>query len=106
MKIIGYSSSLQQFDEVNFFLFRKQKIRDAMDEMQNNTCVRFRQATKSDHDRLRILKNEECRKPTIIGRQGGTQDVSFGASCIGRRIILQDLMHILGFISEHSRGSR
>ena len=74
-----------------------------MNEMEQKTCVRFPEARESDHDRIRIVKEEECY--SFVGRQGSTQDVRLGNGCHHRSTILHELMHALGFVHEHSRRS-
>ena len=86
-----------------FILSRKQTIREAMTEMEEKTCIRFRQVKESDSDRIRIVKERHCG--SHVGRQGSVQDLSLGDGCLSRRIILHELMHALGFVHEQSRGS-
>ena len=84
-----------------FIISRKQQIHEAMEEIQNKTCVRFRNATKSDHDLIGIVKERACA--SFVGRQGSIQDLSLGEGCFDRKTILHQLMHTLGFVHEHSR---
>ena len=86
-----------------FILSRKQKIHEAMEEIHQKTCVRFREARDSDYNLIGIVKEGACA--SFVGRQGGTQDFSLATDCLDKKTILHQLMHVLGFVHEHSRGS-
>ena len=73
-----------------------------MDEIEKKTCIKFRETDESDHDRIRIVKDGVCL--SLVGRQGGTQDLLLGFDFPTSRTILQQLMRTLGFIDEHSSG--
>lgn len=77
--------------------------RAAIYEIQRISCVRFvRRTTEVDY--VRIITGDGCY--SIIGRDGGRQDLSLGDGCYRKRIAVHETLHLLGFFHEQSRLDR
>ncbi|XP_065059026.1 zinc metalloproteinase nas-4-like [Rhopilema esculentum] len=72
-------------------------------EFHRSTCLWFT-PRKNETDYIRIVKGEGCYSK--VGRQGGEQLVSLGDGCAGRKNVLHELMHAIGFFHENSRYDR
>ena len=93
-----YNSSLS--DEVRI------KIRKAMDEYENSTCLRFIERTnQNDYIYFTDAKESTCSSNSI-GRKGGQQIINLSSGCQYHRIILHEIGHALGFWHEHTRPDR
>ncbi|XP_048575619.1 zinc metalloproteinase nas-7 isoform X2 [Nematostella vectensis] len=82
-------------------------ILQAMAEIQQNSCVRFRDRQPEDRYFIRFVRKFGCWSP--VGRQVGTtggQELSLGPGCEDPGIILHELMHALGFWHEQARTDR
>ncbi|OQV23986.1 putative Zinc metalloproteinase nas-14 [Hypsibius exemplaris] len=101
--VIGSGPIMQQ---------NKRAIREAMEEMENVTCVKFvtRSTDKPQRDFIYIASPgldgaKECK--SYIGRLGrGAQLVILSPHCFAKVTIQHELMHALGFMHEHSRLDR
>ncbi|XP_078348661.1 zinc metalloproteinase nas-15-like [Oculina patagonica] len=79
----------------------------AIDEIQKKSCIRFRMKKRGDRHWIRFVKKIGCFSP--VGRQydkPGMQELSVGAGCNSKGIIMHELMHALGFWHEQSRTDR
>lgn len=70
-----------------------------MKEIEDKTCVRFREAQDSNH----LLIHKATSPASAIGYQGKIQDFFLPEDSLDRKIVLHELMHTLGFVHEHSR---
>ncbi|CAI9615068.1 unnamed protein product [Staurois parvus] len=78
-------------------------IRNAMDEFETLTCVRF-VSRKTEDNYLNITDTDGCS--SFVGKMGGSQTVSLGDDCVHRGIVQHELDHALGFYHEHTRSDR
>ncbi|XP_077547294.1 astacin-like metalloprotease toxin 5 [Haemaphysalis longicornis] len=78
-------------------------IREAMDEIQKRTCLRF-VARTAQFDYVTIYRGSGCY--SAIGRQRGVQPVSLGSGCLYKGTVVHELLHAAGFYHEHSRSDR
>lgn len=83
-------------------LMMRQRIREAMDEVEAVTAVRF--VPRNGHDDyVRFQDSSGCS--AHVGRQGGRQRLNLHANC-GKWIVVHELLHALGFMHEHTRHDR
>ncbi|KAM5138223.1 embryonic protein UVS.2-like [Mantella aurantiaca] len=75
----------------------------AMEEFATLTCVRFIPRT-TEKDYLDIQPTDGCW--SIVGRIGGSQNVSLPSSCLTHGPIQHELNHALGFFHEQNRSDR
>lgn len=78
-------------------------IRQAIDEIQDKTCLRFVPRT-TERDYITIYRGSGCYSG--IGRLGRSQPVSLGYGCLYRGTMVHELLHAAGFYHEHSRSDR
>lgn len=85
--------------------YREQKVfNEAKDEIEKISCVRFVKRT-SQYDYIRVISSRDgCY--SIIGRDGGRQDLSLGSGCLSKGIAIHEILHTLGFYHEHTRRDR
>ncbi|XP_055356225.1 hatching enzyme 1.2-like [Paramacrobiotus metropolitanus] len=75
----------------------------------NRTCVRFFPRS-NEKDFIKIVSRHGCW--SYVGRQGGKQLVSLeilnenGQSCLNGTSVEHELLHVLGFLHEHTRMDR
>ena len=84
-----------------FILSRRKQIREAMDEIEGRTCIRFPEVRAPDRKKIRIVKGNGCYYH--IDDQNKIHNVSLDEGCLTSKEILRQLMHSLGFGYEHSR---
>ncbi|GIY31185.1 blastula protease 10 [Caerostris extrusa] len=83
------------------------KIRLAMDEWENRTCLRFHE-TLIDFNYLRF-RTDKGGCWSLVGRQNrlfSGQDVSIGPGCDRVRVIVHEIGHAIGMFHEQSRVDR
>jgi len=76
----------------------------AMKLFQDNTCLNFRPRTDTDANYLEFVNGTGCS--SMVGRQGGRQQLSLGEGCLEVGIAVHEIMHSLGFFHEQSRRDR
>jgi hypothetical protein len=77
----------------------------AMHDIEQNTCVRFRNKGPGDADYIHIFSGTGCY--SYVGHLGvGKQMVSLGPGCMIKGIVIHELYHALGFQHEQSRTDR
>ncbi|KAL1468095.1 hypothetical protein MTO96_041705, partial [Rhipicephalus appendiculatus] len=79
------------------------KILKAMADIESQTCLRF-VVRKRQRSYLSIIREDGCS--SVVGREGGAQNVSLGTHCLYQGIIAHELLHAAGFDHEHSRSDR
>ncbi|XP_071520526.1 protein SpAN-like [Panulirus ornatus] len=88
-------------------LSQPEKIRGAMDELEEKTCVRFVEVTDGNYDRhfVKFIEGRGCYSRVGMTRKK-SQLTSIGPRCRYRGIILHELSHVLGLYHEQSRADR
>jgi len=81
----------------------KSAFRAAVKELESVSCVRFVPRT-NEKDYVRIITGDGCY--SLIGRDGGQQQLSLGVGCYRKGIAIHEVMHLLGFFHEQSRLDR
>ncbi|XP_031573188.1 meprin A subunit beta-like [Actinia tenebrosa] len=81
------------------------KIKQAVNELQTKTCVRFKKVSSGyNGDHIRLVKGRGCS--SSVGRQGGGQKLNLGAGCNYAGVVIHEIMHSLGVWHEQSRQDR
>ena len=78
-------------------------INSAIQVYSDNTCIRLVPHT-TETDYVIFIRGDGCF--SFIGRVRGSQDLSIGAGCEFRGIVLHEVMHALGRVHEQSRPDR
>ncbi|XP_058833188.1 zinc metalloproteinase nas-4-like [Topomyia yanbarensis] len=90
----------------NITLEHKTIIRDAMDEIQGLSCVRFVGREAKDKNFV-IISVYESGCWSALGMHGGAQDLNLDPrGCMTKGSILHQLLHTLGFTHPSSRPDR
>lgn len=81
-------------------------ILNAMQEICNSTCVRFRPYQESDRNWIELTSDHNgCW--SSVGMKSGGQIVNLGsAKCLSRGVIMHELMHVCGFFHQQSASER
>ncbi|XP_049799044.1 zinc metalloproteinase nas-14-like isoform X1 [Schistocerca nitens] len=96
-----------RIETLYFYDEETERIKAAIEEFNNFTCVSFRPATENDTDYIVITgKTDGCY--TTIGRAGGEQVLNLEPpACIYKKgCIFHEFMHALGFSHEHNSPIR
>ncbi|GMT35838.1 hypothetical protein PFISCL1PPCAC_27135, partial [Pristionchus fissidentatus] len=84
--------------------FLKPTVRAGMDFWERRTCVRFREGTGTETDRVQVIHGAGCF--SSIGRDGKDQTFSIASACNSMTQVTHELMHILGVHHTHQRPDR
>lgn len=79
-------------------------IQEAIGEFHSKTNLRFVEYSGQEADALHFISDPE-RCASYVGRVGGHQPILVGPGC-GKKEMVHELMHALGFIHEHQRSNR
>ncbi|XP_046679782.1 zinc metalloproteinase nas-13-like [Homalodisca vitripennis] len=84
-------------------------IRKAMDEIEANSCVTFKERTVDDFDY--VLIGDDLTRPGCwaeVGKVGGAQTLNLGRAnyCVYFKGVVHELMHTLGFQHQQSASNR
>ncbi|XP_062715626.1 zinc metalloproteinase nas-14 [Aedes albopictus] len=90
----------------SFVVNQQAIVTDAMQVIQDASCVRF--TPKQDHHHNFVLITREASGCwSSLGMQGGQQQMNLDPrGCIQKGAVLHQLMHLLGFIHPDSRPDR
>ncbi|EPB77899.1 astacin [Ancylostoma ceylanicum] len=87
----------------------KKLIRDAMDDIGANTCIRFRER-RDEETYVEIINKEGEGCSSSLGRLPSGNRLQLEASrignCVTKKIVFHELMHIIGMDHEHKRQDR
>lgn len=78
-------------------------IRDAMDELERVSAVRFVPRSGQD-DYVRFRDGSGCS--ATVGHQGGAQNINLNFACRNPFVIVHEMLHMLGFNHEQTRHDR
>ncbi|GFY53949.1 zinc metalloproteinase nas-6 [Trichonephila inaurata madagascariensis] len=78
-------------------------IYEGMQHYHRYTCIRFKERT-NERDFIRIFYGDGCW--SIIGRNGGQQNLSLGNGCAWVGLVIHELGHAIGLFHEHQRSDR
>lgn len=83
----------------------KRAVGQAVAEYHAKTCIRFIDISNNPRGSyLDFFVGGGCY--SMIGRQGGRQEVSLGRGCETKGVTIHEIMHALGFFHEQSRRDR
>lgn len=91
------------------------RIKEAMDEIENKTCIRFvkiSEGVKIQGPWVRFYEETNYTYPeglncmSIPGSAYPGQILMLGRDCMDHSMILHEIMHALGFLHEHQRPDR
>uniref|UniRef100_A0AC35UAI3 Metalloendopeptidase n=1 Tax=Rhabditophanes sp. KR3021 TaxID=114890 RepID=A0AC35UAI3_9BILA len=92
----------------NYSLRDKKMIRTSMDEIEKYTCIIFKERTKQDNYIFVSDSGVGCF--SYVGRLGGKQQIQLSAgrreTCMTKRIVAHELLHVVGLYHEHMRNDR
>ncbi|GMT36550.1 hypothetical protein PFISCL1PPCAC_27847, partial [Pristionchus fissidentatus] len=83
---------------------RRKLIASAINDFTANTCIRFVPKGMFDKNYIHITPIDGCY--SMVGMQGGRQNLSIGKGCFEKGIVIHELMHAVGFFHEQSRADR
>ena len=86
---------------------QKHLIREAMDDFQKSTCIKFVPYKGTEKDYIQITsENTGCW--SAPGKIGGAQALNLQSpACVTiKGTIIHELMHVIGFLHEQSRFER
>eukprot|EP00795_Rhopilema_esculentum_P001296 gene1296-15684_t len=78
-------------------------IKEAMEEWQKKTCIRFVNHT-NEKDYLTFFRDNSCWGD--VGRLGGENKISVGHLCDFRYVVAHEIGHAIGFYHEQTRMDR
>ncbi|KYN35698.1 High choriolytic enzyme 1 [Trachymyrmex septentrionalis] len=80
-------------------------IQQAINEFKKRTCIEFKDRT--DEDNYVKISSDYSGCWSEIGRKGGEQKMNLQIpECLGKGVIIHQLMHAAGFSHEHTRSDR
>ncbi|XP_022241326.1 astacin-like metalloprotease toxin 1 [Limulus polyphemus] len=79
-------------------------ILDGIRDYHEKTCLKFKERTPDVKDYVRIEWYDGCW--SMVGRQGGKQELSLGSGCHWRGLVVHELGHAIGFWHEQNRADR
>lgn len=79
-------------------------LNEAIKEYKMRTCIRFKERTNEKDYVIFTAKGDGCA--SYVGRKGGPQHVNLEKHCGIVGTYEHEIMHVLGFIHEHSRPDR
>jgi len=76
-------------------------------QLEDNSCVKWREKEADDKSWVIIEKTEEYKCEGSIGKALGAKHyLILGPPCVRKVVVLHEMMHILGFEHEHLRPDR
>ena len=84
----------------------KTLIQRAMRHWQENTCLKFIQASTHTQDYVKFVNRYNGCFSTHVGREGGIQYINLPFDCNHLGIVIHEIGHALGFWHEQSRPDR
>ncbi|XP_039291931.1 zinc metalloproteinase nas-13 [Nilaparvata lugens] len=84
-----------------------QRIKKAMAEIENSSCVKFKEYSEGDKDYV-LIENDESGCWSYIGRIGSRQKLNLNREegCLTHDTIIHEFLHALGFHHQQSASNR
>ncbi|XP_077375239.1 high choriolytic enzyme 1-like [Festucalex cinctus] len=83
----------------------KRIIKNALRELEEQTCIRFERMKKPVQYFINFIDSTGCW--SYLGRQNGGQDISLQKNgCLHKHIVQHEALHALGYHHEHVRSDR
>ncbi len=81
-------------------------IREAMDEYEQHTCLKFYLKNSKSTQFIRFQYNSDGCYSTSVGKEGGIQTINIHPGCAEHSGLLHEIGHAIGFWHEQSRPDR
>jgi len=80
-------------------------VREAMQDIEANTCIKFVSKKSSDTDYLNV-QSDRVACSAQVGMQTGINQMNLADSCFDYPTIAVNLLYVLGLYNEHNREDR
>ncbi len=81
-------------------------IREAMDEYEQHTCLKFYLKNSRSTQFIRFQYTSDGCYSTLVGKEGGIQTININIGCAEHSGLLHEIGHAIGFWHEQSRPDR
>ncbi|KAL5280491.1 hypothetical protein ACFFRR_004459 [Megaselia abdita] len=79
---------------------------NALNEIERNTCVRFRQGSNSQNHFIRVTNNAAGCFAYVGYIKTAGQQLNLGNNCVHKGIIIHEFLHAIGFYHQQSSSDR
>uniref|UniRef100_A0A1B6E272 Metalloendopeptidase n=2 Tax=Clastoptera arizonana TaxID=38151 RepID=A0A1B6E272_9HEMI len=98
--IVPYYISEDEFDEEEIDI-----IKNAVKEIEEETCVKFRDYKKDDDDYV-VVKGDAEGCWSFVGRKHGGQILNLSEKCVRHGVVVHEFLHALGLYHQQSAPNR